>query len=262
MFRKVSLLVGVLGLMMAACASESAGDEGTTTGAASGSTTGRLEEELQKWDARQNQCAGFDYFPTGGMRSFWCHRPASGTIAALGKLAGVPIFKSGPHPADDLVLTATNDFGHYNPAFVQWLGAHGVSPRGSAVQRATQASYDSYLRPLAEVFYTTYLKVKSQPACFEREKAAYAAAIAEGRGGEFLEREYFFMNSEFCSHDGGDMNYFFEHGVDGKLDGNVVKTTIGFWMRRSMDGTIDEFGAGLGKLIAAYEPELLAAKAD
>ena len=70
------------------------------------------------------------------------------------------------------------------------------------------------------------------------------------------------MNPYFC--DKGPQktfNFYTDNAFDAGVDGNVTKTVIGFWLRRSLDGTMDAFAEGLKKLLASYEPELMAAPA-
>lgn len=221
------------------------------------------EAALKEW-SRKSQCQDFDYYPNGGIQNFWCHRPARITLASIRALAGVEIFSKGPHTADTLSLDAASDFGHYNPDFVTWVVEHaGASPRGSAAQKATQASYDAHLKPLAEIFWKTYAKAQADQACFTREKTAYADLIAKKKlPKDYYERWFYFMNPYFC--DKGPQktfNFYSDNGFDAGVDGNVAKSVIGFWLRRSMDGTMDRFAEGLKGLLAAYQPELLAAPA-
>jgi len=225
---------------------------------AAGAEASPAEAALQEWSKR-TQCSAFDYFPNGGLQNFWCHRPARVTIAALRTLAGGRIFSSGPHTDDDLVLDAKNDFGHYDPAFVRWLvDTAGPSPRGSAAQRATQASYDEHLRPLAEIFWKTLEKARREPACFQRERTAYADAMKRKRLPEgHYERWFYFMNPQFCNTPKKTDRFLMDNGFDGGVNGNVTKSVVGFWLRRSLDGTMDTFAVGLEKLLASYQPELL-----
>lgn len=216
------------------------------------------ETALQEWSSK-SQCPDFDYFPNGGIQNFWCHRPARLTVAAVRALAGVNVFLSGPHPEDDLTLDAKDAFGHYDPAFVRWLVDHASpSPRDSAARKATQPSYDAHLKPLAEVFWRTLEKTRREQSCFDREKSAYAAAIARRalpKG--YYERWFFFMNPFFCDKAKSKDNFFYDNAFDGGVNGNVTKSVVGFWMRRSLDGTMDTFAEGLKNVIASYQPELL-----
>ena len=219
-----------------------------------------MESALREWE-RKSQCQDFDYFPEGGIQNFWCHRPARITLASVRELVGADIFKSGPHTADALQLDAGSDFGHYDPAFVRALVERAApSEHGSAAQMATQAAYDSSMKPLAEIFWKTYAKSQADKECFAREKTAYGNLIAKKKlPKDYYERWFYFMNPYFCDK-GPEKSFAFwtDNAFDAGVDGNVTKTVIGFWLRRSLDGTMDTFANGLKKLIAAYEPELLA----
>lgn len=219
-----------------------------------------MESALREW-SRTTQCQDFDYFPNGGIQNFWCHRPTRITLASIRGLAGVDIFTTGPHPKDDLTLDSASDFGHYDPAFVRFLvDKAGPSDHGSVAQKATQAAYDANLKPLAEIFWKTYAKSQADKGCFAREKAAYGDLIAKKRlPKDYYERWFYFMNPYFCDKGAAkSFNFYTDNAFDAGVDGNVTKTVFGFWLRRAMDGTMDTFAEGLKKLIASYEPELMA----
>jgi hypothetical protein len=182
------------------------------------------------------------------------------SVAAVRSLAGVDIFSSGPHAKDTLKLDASDQFGHYDAAFVRWLVTDaGPSARGSAAQLATQQTYDAALKPLARIFWKTYEKAIGEKECFGREKTAYANAITAHRLPKgYYERWFFFMNPYFCSRTVKAADtFYYDNAFDAGVDGNVTKTVVGFWLRRSIDGTMDAFAEGLKKLIASYDPELL-----
>ena len=69
-------------------------------------------------------------------------------------------------------------------------------------------------------------------------------------------KHFYFMNDGFCGHADEGFSYFYEHDFAAGFDGNVVKSCTAFWIRRSIDGTDDEFYAGLETLIRTYDPEL------
>jgi hypothetical protein len=212
--------------------------------------------------SKTSQCPDFDYFPDGGYQNFWCHRPTSLTIQSLETRAGVPIFLSGPHGGGAFNSHSKNDFGHYNPAFVRWLGDEVVpkSKNGKTV-RATQGMYDAMMKPLATIFYLTSQKVRREPVCFERERDGYKKLLGQKKLPEgYHERWFFFMNQEFCvrmARGQTSDQYFYQHGMDGGVDGNVVKGVLGFFVRRSLDGTLADFERALDRTIAAYQPDLL-----
>jgi hypothetical protein len=223
---------------------------------------GRLEEALSSLSG-PTRCDDFDYFPLGGIRSFFCHRPDSISIVGLRAASGMEIFATGPHAHDSLRLEEPSDFGHYDPAFVRWLVDNAApSPRGSPLQTSTQHAYDTVARPLADVFWKTHLKIERDRECFLREKTLYESAIVRKTlPKDYYERWFFFMNPFFCDRAArglSDDRFYFDNAFDGGVDGNVTKTVVGFWLRRAIDGTIAMWVEGLKSLLAAYEPEILA----
>jgi hypothetical protein len=220
---------------------------------------GAADQALRGWSKRTLCPNSYDYFPHGGIQSFWCHRPESLTVTALRQAAGGKIFASGPHSADDLVLDAKNDFGHYDPAFVKWLTTQ--IPDASTPE--TKAAYDRYLKSLAHVFWQVLGKTKADKACFDREKNGYADLVAKKKlPADYYERWFYFMNPLFCSKPpkGQFDSNLMNHGGDAGYDGNVTKTVTGFWIRRSIDGTYDGFAQGLEKFLKVFDPDFLAGK--
>lgn len=210
------------------------------------------DKALRGWSKRTLCPGSYDYFPLGGIQSFWCHRPDSLTVAALREAAGGKIFVSGPHSADVLVLDAKQDFGHYDPTFVTWLATQ--VPATSTPE--TQLVYDRYMKPLARIFWQVLGKTKSEKPCFEREKSAYADLIAKKKlPDDYYERWFYFMNAQFCAKPPKGMadSYLMNHGGDAGIDGNVTKTVVGFWLRRSMDGTYDAFAQGLENFMKVFD---------
>jgi hypothetical protein len=220
-----------------------------------------IAEIMNGWQ-KQSACADYDYFPEGGYSNFWCHRPPMLEDRTLAARSGVSIWTSGPH-ARGFTSTSANDFGHYEPKFVKWI-ADKVAPdtRNTVFRASTQAMYDASMKPLAEVFFWTFAKIKRDRACFDRETSAYALQVKKKslpRG--YYERWFFFMNPFFCERSKKGMHgdeFYYDNGFDAGVDGNVAKTAMGFFVRRAIDDTIADFGRALDKLIAAYEPALAA----
>jgi len=206
----------------------------------------------------ENRCGTFDYHPDGGMRVFYCHMLSQLSYVQLLELSPYTIFLSGPHTISGLKLDDPRSFGHYNPEFVGWLGENLVPAAADpAFRERTQGLYNRYVAPLARIHYQTYAKLHTpqNAACTTREKERYAQNIQTGAGaerGSYYERWFFYMNPAFCEH-ADDSEWFYDNGFDGGVSGNVVKTTVGFWLRRSMDGTDDEFYAALISLLETYD---------
>lgn len=222
-----------------------------------------FEAAVDRWSTT-NRCSGYDYFPNGGIQTFWCHRPEDLDLAQIRALAGVNIFQSGPHTKDTLALGNPHAFGHYNPAFARWLVEKAApSGRDTAFRKATQSAYDINLRPLAEIFWRVHRKLSLDESCFQREKDLYEKNIQRHTlPVGYHERWFFVMNPYFCKRNPGvapwNDTFYYENGFDAGIDGNIAKTVMGFWLRRTIDGTRATFVEGLTKLIASYQPSLLA----
>jgi hypothetical protein len=197
----------------------------------------RIRDYWSRLGDTQNQCEGSDYFPEGGMRTFYCHMLTFLDYKTLRRLAGMPVFVRGPHSHRRLDLDNRYDFGHYNPDFVAWLCDHAVpAATDTAFARLTQGIYDRYVRKLADTYYATYGKLVDQPTFLEREMTDYREQIRNRTlpAGHY---EKYFTFAELAL---------------GEFDGNVVKTAVSFWIRRSIDGTAPLFFEGLQRLRKAY----------
>jgi hypothetical protein len=226
-----------------------------------------IESVIKSWDRtpkRTSACAGYDYGTQGGLRALWCHmkKPA---LSELVEKSGAHIFLSGgPHSQEAFNFKSRKSFGHYNPLFVTWLETQ-VPKRGSALQLATQATYDARYKLLGRIAGKTLAEVTAEPKCFEKEKARYATYMRSNVATEvFMDQWFFFMNPKFCTFAGTAQQreaQLANDGFDGGVDGNVVKTVFAFWMRRSMDGSFDNFANIVRAMLAAYDPDLAATAA-
>lgn len=222
-----------------------------------------IEATWLKLADSSNQCEElYDYFPNSGMRAFWCHASGLFTTEELALSAAMPIWVSGPHTPTRLDLNAPADFGHYNPEFVSWMADHLIPGASDPAFRAsTQATYDRAIAPLARIAWLTRLKLQQDPACAQAELERYTAVIARGAAGgpdarAHIQRWFYFLNPGFCGAE--DPATLFYQGLDLGVDGDIVKTTVGFWLRRRMDGTEGPFADGLRRLLETYDAAWLA----
>ena len=232
-------------------------------GAGRDAVSAKIHDVWLKLHKTKNACEEFDYFPEGGMRIFACHLKSLTSLGFLQEASGLPMFDQGPHQGIQLKLDHRHQFGHYNPDFVRWMVEHLVpGAEDASLRKATQKHYDQYVKPLATIFYVTFQKAQKEPKCFRREVERYRSLIQQKKLPEmYYERFFFWMNPDFCTHADQGFDYFYKHGFDGGHNGNVVKTCIAFWMRRTIDGTADEFYQGLHKLLKTYDPGLIKADA-
>lgn len=212
-----------------------------------------FEKGWKEIGSTETVCTGFDYFPQGGIRSFACHGANFLTFEELNKAIG-PVYKSGPHSDRSLNLKVKGDFGRYNPAFVRKLREYALPARGNeAFRNSTQSVYDSYVKDLARIHFVTYKKIQSLPEWRDREIKNYREAMASNRSYDY-EQYFFFMNPNYPQMD---EKFLWKNGFDGNFSGNVVKTAVAFWLRRHIDGTAEEFFAGLEEMISIYDEDFL-----
>jgi hypothetical protein len=230
-----------------------------TTGAGQKPVSAKIRDVWLKLHKTKNACEEFDYFPGGGMRIFACHLKSLTSLPFLAEASGLAVFNQVPHKGTMLKLDHRFQFGHYNPDFVRWMVENLVpGAQDTSLRKATQKHYNKYVKPLATIFYATWQKAQKEPECFRREVERYRSLVEQKKLPEmYYERYFFWMNPDFCTHADKGFEYFYKHGFDGGYSGNVVKTCIAFWMRRTIDGTADEFYKGLHKLLKTYDPGLL-----
>lgn len=269
-------------LLAAACSSptpiieQSEGTEAVVSEASEASEVSEVSEEdralaavdfeaeaRQAWTsfaAMPHRCDSFDYFPGGGMYTFYCRLKNFMTVEQLQARLPIPIFLDGPHVDGRMNHASTTDFGRYNPAFVERL-ANWTLPalKDDVFRRATQPIYDDYVRPLARTYWMTFDKLAERHDYWEEEQEALEQAMAgPGTGEMYYERFFDFMDPGFIPRPERGAGQFVEreYNMDG-IDGNVVKTAVGFWIRRGIDGTADIFSRGLRELIYVYDKEFL-----
>ncbi|MCV6636449.1 hypothetical protein [Candidatus Albibeggiatoa sp. nov. NOAA] len=191
----------------------------------------------------KNQCPDlYDYFPKGGMLSFYCHAKGLLDLNDLQKMADMPVFLSGPHKNNLPDLEAGQDFAHYNPEFVQWLTENLIpAADDEELRELTQPFYDQYVQPLARTYYQSYQSLQENADYFAEETKLYADAVKKRQLPDYYYEKFY------------DFADLYESGYNG----NVVKGAVAFWIRRNVDGTIDQFVAGLEKLLSTYDAGFL-----
>ncbi len=200
----------------------------------------------------KSDCEDYDYFPTGGMLNFACHLRSLTSLSELVEHAGRQPFVSGILRAPK----SKGEFAHYDSTFVAWAATHLIPGASDARTReALQPVYDRYVRFLARTFAVTRHRLDEESSCAAREKDAYQALIAKQRvPRDYYERWFYFMNPRFCEARSPKQAVMMDEGMDGGWDGNVVKSCVGFWLRRELDGTAAQFKAGLWRLLETHDP--------
>ncbi len=200
--------------------------------------------ELAKSTPQREYRALHTWLPERGLRGLYAKVRKDAGLAALENLSGGKVFLKGPHQKGKLNLKAKSDFGRYNPAFVRWLATHGIPGRQDPILRhLLQPVYDKHLRRTARGFYVAHQNLKTQPRRMKQVQARYLELLeAKKDAGEFLQ-ETFRADTDRYEKSGHD---WYE-----------VNVAHGFWVRRSIDGTIDEFHIVLNRLPETYDSNFL-----
>ena len=162
-------------------------------------------------------------------------------LQTLEKLAGAAVFSSGPHKPGAINFNSTKSFGNYNKRFVDWAVQNAIpGEKDVGFRAATYQIYVDYLQNNVEWFLATIYALEVNPEKFARLQKAYRDALASPNG----------VSSP-------------EGLLSGMLKGlpqdAASPGVVGFWVRRSIDGTDGSFKLGLEKLVSTYTPDRLAA---
>ncbi len=187
------------------------------------------------------------WLPNRGLRGLYAKAQFAMNLAQLQKLSGHKIFGVGPHQNGKLHLTSANEFGHYNPAFIKWVTANGIpGGKNPKLRMELQPVYDKYLRRTARGFFVAHQNLMDQPARLKRVQARYLDLLdAEKDAGDFLQ-ESFRPDTDRLEKAGHD---WYE-----------VNVAHGFWVRRNIDGTADEFHVLLATLLTTHDSKWMKAQ--
>lgn len=201
----------------------------------------------------------YDYFPEGGLYSFYCRIQLAPDFRPLEDALQMPIFLSGPHQFGKLDRTSETSFGHYNPDFVRTLSTWTVPAiQDDNFRRATQGTYNDYIQPLARIMWATWAKLRRNPDFWQQEqKSLQEFMTRKGSPNYSVENYFFFMHPDFIANADHDNPFWPEHGFDAGYNGNVTKSAVGFWIRRGIDGTADDFARTLEQMLVVYDPQTL-----
>lgn len=184
----------------------------------------------------------------------------------------------GPH-GSDINFDDKKQFGHYNPAFLNWVEQH-IIPENSNDPRSRKLiglAYDSQIGPLVRALYHTHQILYASPdaarAFLEQYKSAQQSYLAtnpkEGyldprftpgpRSFEEIKSEYEMSLQSGSPMDTGEAFRWLSDytTVAEKDDWYLANTAGGFWVRRSLDGTEPQFFRLVTKVLQAYEPSVL-----
>ncbi len=157
--------------------------------------------------------------------------PSHGDLTPIERLAGMPIYKKP---------------GKVNPAFVHWAVANAVPPPTATMLGHTcQEFYDNIFRRFFRLMAASRARFPDD-AALARERDSYlkSARMPKFDGVAWLQREYHGALPEFAAPQDGTQL--------------TPAMAIGFWLRRSSDGTEAELWTALRRMLTQYDPTFVA----
>ncbi|MBT9314560.1 hypothetical protein [Leptothoe spongobia] len=230
-----------------------------------------------------------------GLRALYCHIKPFVDYQKLTVKSGLPIFRQGPHTDAELSLRGEYAFGYYNPDFLTWIQEKVlVAPNDRVLKYRFQSVYDSKIRLIARVFYQAHQTLFRTPEEFEAVKQDYEIVrdyyqeILEADAGDRLSLRFAqetltvneiknnyltrIQNRHVPASDvgfdlGEDCRWLadylatkHENTFEGEENSHywyVAITSGGWWVRRSIDGTEEQFFEILTQLLEIYDSEWL-----
>ena len=184
----------------------------------------------------------FDYWPECGIRVMGGHLFSLISLRTLNKMLPCDLYVSGPHHYNHWELEDADDFGHYNPEAVQYLGklAKKVVADKSFVD-ATRPLVDEYLKRQMLIMKGLYDGMNDKEICPDKQAVLDDIMRREGN---------IYYNSDECpacellgSLDLEDGTYVY---------GNTGEMFLYWWARRNEDGTMELFHDILETVYSAY----------
>jgi hypothetical protein len=184
------------------------------------------------------------------------------SLAQLRALSPYPMFASGPHGAD--FNFESYQFGYYNLNFVRWVGDNLIPAATNPLLRQfTQPFYDRHLLHVARLYHLTSRDLAANSACLVSIRNGYIARIRTLSGtrynpGADADPGAWILGSFFQLYDRqvlSDIPKGLRLWAPPREQGGVhiMSTAAGFWVRRTMDGTSEEFRRALDRLLATYD---------
>ena len=180
---------------------------------------------LLKRDYEYNPVADHTYLNTGLRANYGMARPYA-SLGMIEKVFGEKVFLSGPHHGD-MKWDAQNDFGHYNPDFLN--GVHGEIKRildNPLYSEMAKHVYSEYFGGMLEVYGEAYVYLEENPELKAEMINVYLQSLNEP--GPITNDAYNQLGNNFANE-------------NPELDYYDADTATYFWIRRAIDGTEDEF---------------------
>jgi hypothetical protein len=170
-------------------------------------------------------------------RMLYCYFSSLVSLEQIQKWVGQPLFVSGPHK-EKLDFYSRKSFGQYNKEFVSWI-YNQVLPIlvEPSFRSANQEVFNTYLKPSLFKIYSGILFATTNSTTFQQMIAAYRKQLDSPEG----------VESSF--------NTLYPLMANRPNPLSSTPEAVGFWVRRSIDGTAETLMYSLLTVLHEYAPE-------
>lgn len=208
----------------------------------------KLSEALSKLNQTVNTGQGFDYWPDGGIQIAYYHLATFVSYKTISHLCPYSVFRSGPHGTNNLNLSASQTFGHYNPKFLQWLQDHLLEIlQDKRFVKSTRDNFQTYLGNTAQTYWATYTVLNQHPNELNTLLADYKQRLQD----RAVPEDYYYNIAWQENSD----QYDSLRELSASYDMNVVAPAVYFWLRRRLDNTDNQVFSMLEYLLDTYQVE-------
>lgn len=220
--------------------------------------TNEIKDLLINLDSIPTKSGEGIYWPGGSAHSIITQMLKKISINYVVNQYGKPLFLDGPHTTTAMNFESDSEFGYYDPAFLTWLSEHlNALLSDKAFVKSTELVVDSYLLGTAELFLSTYYYLINNPEIrdeilldyieqYQNEslsgnhhRSFYMASFRKENpnwNGETQSERYIWYYPEATTQ----FDWIFTK-LNEDWEYVPIGTAVLFWVRRSIDGTDQQF---------------------
>lgn len=184
------------------------------------------------------------WLPELGIRGKYYANQKILSILKVVSVVGEPLFVSGPHD-ENMDYTSPDDFGHYNPVFIERVKVLlEKALKDKSFKKKAQALYESTFKNYARCYWSSYQRVIKDKDIKNEYLKGYRNLIKEGvaDAGFQIQQSFNDLANEYEAKG---------------LDWYEFTVTATFWLRRSIDGTEDEFYDLLSLVMSKFDKKYM-----
>lgn len=188
-----------------------------------------------------------------GLRSKYATAKKYASLEIIETTFETPVFVRGPHNGE-MNFNSKTSFGYYNPAFISKLKSNiEVALKHPLFKSVIKQTYDQYFKSTALTYMDAYRFLNDNPEKLTALKTKYLLEIAKPGGtskGSFQEEFRAYADNGYFLNDTERKEY---ETKNPNADWYEKVSAPSFWLRRSIDGTSQQFFELLDMIVVKME---------